>query len=71
MFAWSKDRTVSFRVVFLNLSNRRILYPKISPFAKSRVSGFHARTTLVAEVAAGVIFCGLPCGTMKKQTLQW
>ena len=54
--------------MFLSLSNRKIRYPKIAPFAKSLVSGFQARVTLVADVAAGVMFCGLPSGTTIQQT---
>jgi len=42
-------------------------YPKITPFAKSLVSGFQANVRLVADVAAGVIFCGLASGTKTKK----
>ena len=66
MFACSKDCTVIFRVSFLSLSSNIMWYPKISPFAKSLAKGFQANVRLVADVAAGVIFCGLPSGTKNK-----
>ena len=49
--------------MFLSLSNSRMWYPKISPFALSLVSGFQDSVRLVADEAAGVMFCGLPSGT--------
>ena len=67
MFAWSKDCTVMLRVSFLSLSSNIMWYPKISPFAKFVVSGFQANVKLVADVAAGVIFCGLPSGTITRK----
>ena len=67
MFAWSKDCTVIIRVSFLSLLSNITWYPKISPFAKSLVSVFHENVRLVADAAAGVIFCGLPSGTKTKK----
>ena len=41
-------------------------YPRMSPLATLLVSGSQASVTLVADVAAGVMFCGLPSGAIKK-----
>ena len=53
-----------FRVVFLSLSKRMIMYPTMTPLDSFKLGGFQASVTLVAEVAAGVMFCGIPSGTV-------
>ena len=69
--ACSKDVTVMFRVVFLSLSKRMIMYPTMTPLDSFKLGGFQASVTLVAEVAAGVMFCGIPSGTVgNKMTSQ-
>ena len=41
-------------------------YPRMRPLATLLVSGSQASVTLVADVAAGVTFCGLPSGAITK-----
>ena len=66
MCASSSDSTVRLRVTFLSLSNRKMWYPRMRPLATLLVSGSQASVTLVADVAAGVMFCGLPSGARTK-----
>ena len=66
MRASSSDSTVRLRLTFLSLSNRKMWYPRMSPLATLLVSGSQASVTLVADVAAGVMFCGLPSGAITK-----
>ena len=56
MRASSSDSTVRLRLTFLSLSNRKMWYPRMSPLATLLVSGSQASVTLVADVAAGVMF---------------
>ena len=39
----------------------------MSPLDSSMLSGFQASVILVAEVAAGVMFCGIPSGAMENK----
>ena len=41
-------------------------YPRMSPLATLLVSASQASVTLVADVADGVMFCGLPSGAITK-----
>ena len=41
-------------------------YPRMSPLATLLVSGSQASVTLLADVAAGVMFCGFPSGAIRK-----
>ena len=43
----------------------------MTPLDSFKLGGFQASVTLVAEVAAGVMFCGIPSGTVgNKMTSQ-
>ena len=47
------------------------MYPTMTPLDCFKLGGFQASVTLVAEVAAGVMFCGIPSGTVgNKMTSQ-
>ena len=39
----------------------------MTPLDSSKLGGFQASVTLVAEVAAGVMFCGIPSGTVRNK----
>ena len=43
----------------------------MTPLDSSKLGGFQASVTLVAEEATGVMICGIPSGTVGNKMTSW